>query len=71
MCQMPTATVNATVAADRNLTLSAEQLAAARAVRATFSQELEQLRSVQLTFLPPYIKPQTAARLIENGGRSK
>jgi hypothetical protein len=68
---MPTEEVFAALAADRDLTLSAERLSVARAMHVKFRHELEQLRSVQLAFLPPYIEPQTAVRWIERGGRSK
>lgn len=68
---MPTEEVFAALAADRGLRLSPERLEAARAMHVKFRDELEQLRSVHLEFLPPYIEPETALRWIENGGRSE
>ena len=68
---MPTEEVFAALAADRGLELSAERMATARAMHVKFRHELEQLRSVRLEFLPPYIEPETAVKWIENGGRSR
>lgn len=68
---MPTEEVFAALAADRGLLLDPERLEAARAMHVRFRRELEQLRSVRLEFLPPYIEPETALRWIENGGRSE
>jgi hypothetical protein len=68
---MPTEEVFAALAADRGLPLDPERLEAARAMHVRFRRELEQLRSVHLEFLPPYIEPDTALRWIENGGRSE
>lgn len=59
------------IAADRDLKLSAEQLAEARDFLVRYWGELNHLRAVELEFLPPHIEPQTALRWIENGGRSR
>ncbi len=68
---MPTEEVFAAIAADRGLKLSPERLETARAMHVKFRSELEQLRSVRLEFLPPYIEPETAVKWIENGGHSR
>ena len=68
---MPTEELFAALAADRGLRLSPERVAAALAMHAKFRHELDQLRSVRLEFLPPYIEPDTAVRWIENQGRSQ
>ncbi len=56
---------------DRGLQLEPDKLQLARAFIRRYRRELEQIRSVELAFLPPYIEPQTAVRWIDNGGRSK
>jgi hypothetical protein len=68
---LPTEETLSAIARDRGLTLSPERLHNARRFLATFRHELELLREVDLSFLPPYIEPQTALRWIENGGRSE
>lgn len=68
---MPTEEIFAALAADRGLDLSRERLEAARAMHVRFRHQLEQLRSIPLEFLPPYIEPHTAVRWIENEGRSQ
>jgi len=59
------------ITSDRSLGLSGDQLKMARDFLSRYRRELEQIRSVQLAFLPPYIEPQTAVRWIEHGGHSK
>ena len=59
------------IATERDLKLSAEQLAETRDFLIRYHAELDALRAVALEFLPPYIEPQTALRWIENGGRSR
>ena len=68
---MPTEETFAALAADRGLDLSRERLETARAMHVRFRHQLEQLRSIRLEFLPPYIEPQTAVRWIENEGRTQ
>jgi hypothetical protein len=58
------------LAADRGLTISRERIEAALEMHAKFRHELDLLRSVELSPLPPYIQPETALRWIENGGRT-
>jgi hypothetical protein len=59
------------IATERDLKLSAEQLAEAREFLVRYGAELRALRAVELEFLPPHIEPATALRWIENGGRSR
>jgi hypothetical protein len=68
---MPTEVLLTAIVLDRHLSLSPDSLRLARSFLARFRQQVEQVRSVELAFLPPYIEPQTAVRWIENGGRSK
>jgi hypothetical protein len=56
-------------AADRGLQIDRHRLEAALEMHAKFRPELDQLRAVELSSLPPYIQPETAIRWIENGGR--
>jgi hypothetical protein len=67
---MPSEDVLAAIAHDRDLRLTPEMLRAASEFLARYRHELEQLRAVDLSFLPPYIQPATALTWIENGGRS-
>jgi hypothetical protein len=68
---MPAEDLLAAIVLDRNLSLSPERLGLARDFLTRFRKELDQVRSVELAFLPPYIEPETAVRWIENGGRSQ
>ena len=65
----PTVEVFEAIAADRGLTLDRERIEVALEMHAKFRHELDLLRSVELSPLPPYIQPETALRWIENGGR--
>jgi len=65
----PTEETLRAMAADRGLEIEPERLQAALAMHVKFRHELDQLRSVRLEFLPPYIEPATAVQWIENGGR--
>jgi hypothetical protein len=66
----PTIEIFEALAADRGLTISRERIEAALEMHAKFRHELDLLRSVELSPLPPYIQPETALRWIENGGRT-
>jgi hypothetical protein len=66
----PTIEIFEALAADRGLTISRERTEAALEMHAKFRHELDLLRSVELSPLPPYIQPETALRWIENGGRT-
>ena len=66
----PTLEILAAIAEDRGLDLDDERLEPALEMHAKFRHELDQLRAVYLSPLPPYIQPETAQRWIENGGRS-
>ena len=65
----PTIEVLEAISADRGIRLDRERLEAALEMHAKFRHELDTLRSVDLSPLPPYIQPETALRWIENGGR--
>jgi hypothetical protein len=65
----PTIEIFEAIAADRGLRLERERIEAALEMHAKFRPELDLLRSVELSPLPPYIQPETALRWIENGGR--
>jgi hypothetical protein len=65
----PTMEILEAIAADRGLDLDRERIEAALEMHAKFRHELDLLRSVDLSPLPPYIQPETALRWIENGGR--
>ena len=67
---MPTEDVLAAMARDRDLSMTPAMLRLASEFLKRYRHELEQLRAVDLSFLPPNIEPQTAVRWIENGGRS-
>jgi hypothetical protein len=69
--RIPSLETLTTIARDRGLELSPERIRIARDFLARFRHELDQIRQVDLNFLPPYIEPQTAVRWIENGGRSQ
>ena len=68
---LPSEDLLTAIVLDRHLSLSPDRLRLARSFLGRFRPEVEQMRSVELAFLPPYIEPQTAMRWIENGGRSK
>jgi hypothetical protein len=65
----PTLEIFESIVADRGLHLDPERIEAALEMHAKFRPELDLLRSVELSPLPPYIQPETALRWIENGGR--
>jgi hypothetical protein len=66
---IPTVEIFEAIAADRGLQLDRERINTALEMHAKFRPELDLLRSVELSPLPPYIQPETALRWIENGGR--
>jgi len=66
----PTVEILEKIAEDRGLELERDRIEAALEMHAKFRHELDQLRAVHLSPLPPYIQPETAQRWIENGGRS-
>ena len=66
----PTIEIFEALAADRGLTISRERIEAALEMHEKFRHELDLLRSVELSPLPPYIQPETALRWIESGGRT-
>ena len=66
----PTLETLTAIAQDRGLELDRERLELALEMHVKFRHELDQLRAVYLSPLPPYIQPETAQRWIENGGRS-
>jgi hypothetical protein len=65
----PTVEILEAIAADRGLQLDRDRVQTALEMHAKFRPELDQLRCVELSPLPPYIQPETARRWIENGGR--
>jgi len=65
----PTTEMFEAIAADRGLQLDRERIEAALEMHSKFRHELDTLRSVDLSPLPPYIQPETALRWIENGGK--
>ena len=67
---LPAEDILAAIARDRDLSMTPAMLRHASAFLKRYRRELEQLRAVDLSFLPPNIEPQTAAQWIENGGRS-
>jgi hypothetical protein len=66
----PTIEIFEALAADRGLAISRERIEAALEMHEKFRHELDLLRSVELSPLPPYIQPETALRWIERGGRT-
>lgn len=67
---MPTDELLAAIIDERGLRLTVDDLSEARDFLVRFHSELETLRSVVLSYLPPSIEPHAAVRWIENGGRS-
>jgi hypothetical protein len=65
----PTIEIFEAIVDDRGLRLDQERIQAALDMHAKFRHELDLLRQVELSPLPPYIQPETALRWIENGGR--
>jgi hypothetical protein len=65
----PTVEILEAIAADRGLELDRERIEIALEMHAKFRHELDSLRGVELSSLPPYIQPETALRWIENGGQ--
>jgi len=58
------------IADDRGIVLTDDELEAAWKMLVRFRAEVERLRMVPLSYLPPFIEPATAIAWIERGGRS-
>lgn len=65
----PTVEILEAIAADRGLEIDRQRLETAFEMHRKFRPELDMLRGVELSPIPPYIQPETAHRWIENGGR--
>ena len=65
----PTVEILEAIAADRGLEIDRQRLETALEMHRKFRPELDMLRGVELSPIPPYIQPATALRGIENGGR--